>query len=78
MKRSDFLSVNARDFFKGLILAVITAVVTFLYEKILAGEPLDIALLKSAGMTALAALLAYIIKNFFTNSNGDILTPEKK
>jgi hypothetical protein len=76
--RSNFLNLNLRDFFKGLVLAVITAVVAFLYEKLLAGVPLDLTLLKAVGMTALAAFLAYLLKNLFTNSQGEILTPEPK
>jgi hypothetical protein len=76
--RSNFLNLNLRDFFKGLVLAVITAVVAFLYEKLLAGVPLDLELLKAVGMTALAAFLAYLLKNLFTNSAGEILTPEPK
>jgi hypothetical protein len=76
--RSNFLNLNLRDFLKGLLLAVITAVVAFLYEKLLAGVPLDLELLKAVGMTALASFLAYLLKNLFTNSQGEILTPEPK
>jgi hypothetical protein len=78
MKKSNFLSLNLRDFFKGLVLAVITAVMTSAYELLQAGTLFDKESLKKVGMVALAALLAYIIKNFFSNSKGEILTPEAK
>jgi hypothetical protein len=73
-----FLSLNLRDFFKGLVLAIITAVITWAYEAIQAGTLFDPASLKAVGMVALAAILAYLIKNLITNSKGEILTPEPK
>lgn len=76
--RSNFMALNWRDFFKGLILAVITAVVTFAYEGIQAGTLFEAGSLKKAGMVALAAFLAYLIKNLFTNTQGEILTQEPK
>jgi hypothetical protein len=75
--KSDFLSLNARDLLKGLITAVIMAVITFLYEALGAGKPLDITLLKSVGMIALGTGLAYLVKQFGTNSQGQMLTTEK-
>ncbi len=75
--KSNFFTLNARDFFKGLVVALITAVITFLYEAIAAGKPLDLALFKSVGMIALSAGLAYVLKNLGTNSQGQMLTTEK-
>jgi hypothetical protein len=75
--KSNFLTLSARDFFKGLIVALISAVITFLYEAILAGKPLDLELLKSVGMIAFSAGLAYLLKNLGTNSAGEILKTEK-
>lgn len=74
--KSKFLSLSTRDWIKGLIVAIITAVITALYEAIIAGKPLDLTLLKSVGLVALAAGLAYILKNLGTNSAGEILKTE--
>lgn len=77
MVRSDFLNLNGRDYLKGLIVALLTAVITFLYEWIAAGKPLDLSLLKTVGLVALSAGLAYLLKNLGTNSSGQILKTEK-
>ena len=75
--RSKFLALNARDFFKGLIVAVVTAVITFLYNLIQVGPLVfDKVLLESIGMTAITAMLAYLMKNLFTNTSGEIATKE--
>jgi len=75
--RSKFLTLNVRDFFKGLVLAVIAALITWAYEALQAGTLFAPGALKSMGMVALAAVLAYLVKNLLTNSEGKILTPEK-
>lgn len=67
MKKSKLFGVNVLDFLKGLILAVGTPLLYFLQE-----------LLPSLGMAewqkiALSALIAYIIKQFFTGSNGNFM-----
>ena len=76
--RSLFLQLNLRDFFKGLVLAVLAAVITWAYEAVQAGTLFDPASLKAVGMVALAAVLAYLVKNLLTNSQGEIATPEPK
>jgi hypothetical protein len=76
--RSAFLSLNLRDFFKGLVLAVLAAIITYAYEAVQTGVLFDLAFLKSAGMVALSAVLAYLVKNLFTNSQGQIATAEPK
>jgi len=75
--RSKFFALNLRDLFKGLVLAVLTAVITFAYDAIQSGTLFEPGVLKKVGMVALAALLAYLLKNFLTNTQGEILTPEK-
>jgi hypothetical protein len=71
---SPFLTLNARDFVKGLFIAILTAVVTMIYTSIEANNlVLD---WKSIGMAALSASIAYIMKNLLTNSNDQIMKPE--
>lgn len=77
---SKFLKLNATDFIKGLVLAAITALITGTYELIQSGWALtfDWVTWKPIIMTTAAAALSYLIKNFFTNSSGNVLTAERK
>jgi len=77
MKRSSFLTLNWRDLLKGLLLAVVTAVITFFYNMIQTGVPLDVEILKKAGMVAIATVLAYLLKNLFENNEGTLVTSDK-
>lgn len=72
--KSNFKSLNFRDFMKGLLLAVLAAVFTILMN-FLNGktEVLDFVLLaKAAG----SASLSYIFYTFFENSEGSLGKPE--
>jgi hypothetical protein len=76
MKQSSFLSLNTKDFIKGLLLAVLTTVITIVYNSLQAGDlTFD---WKSIGTTALTTALAYIMKNLLTNSNDQFLGKESK
>lgn len=72
MERSSFLKLNWRDLAKGLLLAVLSAVITFAYNAIQGGIALDGEFLKKAAMVAVATVLSYLLKNLFENSNGDL------
>ena len=76
--KSKLFTLNVRDFLKGLLVAVLTAVITFAYEAIQTGELFSMAALKKMGLVALGAMLAYLLKNLFTNSQDEVLTPEQK
>jgi len=77
--KSKFLTLNVRDFFKGLIVAILTAVLIFLQTVIVDAALLDWkAVFIKCGWTAIAATIAYLLKNLATNSKGEILTPEPK
>lgn len=72
--QSTFLTLNSKDFIKGLMVAVLTTVISIVYTSLQAGNlQLD---WKVLGMTALSSALAYITKNLFTNSTGAILKKE--
>jgi VIT1/CCC1 family predicted Fe2+/Mn2+ transporter len=75
--KSNFLNLNLQDLGKGLIVAVIAAVLTFAYEALQAGTLFAPGTFKTVGMVALGAALSYLIKNLFTNSTGQILKSEK-
>lgn len=70
---STKFTLNARDFLKGLLVAVIAAIVPVITGSINAGElKFD---WKAIGLTALAAAIAYLTKNFFTPSQVVIQNP---
>jgi len=71
---SPFLTLNNKDFIKGLVVAIFSAAVTILYTSIQAGD--FVIDWKAIGMAALSAALAYITKNFLTNSNSELLKKE--
>lgn len=74
MKMSSYLSLNSVDYIKGLLMAVLTAVITVVYTSIQEGTV--VFNWKVIAMSALSAALAYITKNFLTNSENKILQPE--
>lgn len=73
MKSALFTLVSA-DLLKGLIVAVLTAVVSAIYTAIQAGGfPTD---WKPILLAAAGAGLAYILKNFLSNSDGQFMKKE--
>ena len=72
--KSVFLNLNLADFGKGLLLAVLTSVLTIIYTTIQTGSLLIDW--KLVGTTALTAGLSYVIKNLFTNSDGQTFKKE--
>jgi len=76
--KAKLFSVHTRDIIKGLILAMITAVLTFAVNELQSGTQIDKELFKRMGITALISFLSYIIKNFFTNSKDEFVSPEPK
>lgn len=71
---SSIFTLNTSDFLKGLIMAVLSSVITVIYQTIEAGSL--VFDWKAIGTMALTAGLAYIMKNLFTNSNGGFLKRE--
>jgi uncharacterized membrane protein YvlD (DUF360 family) len=74
--KAKLFSLSAKDFVKGLFLAVITAIVTFMANELQIGSSVDVALLKRIGVTAVIAFLSYLGKQLLTNSKDEILTAE--
>ena len=69
--KSSLFNLNTKDFVKGLFVAVFTSVITIVYTSVSAGE-LEFDW-KTISTTALTSALAYIMKNFVTNSNDELL-----
>jgi hypothetical protein len=73
---SEFGKLNLGDFEKGLIVAVLTAVLTVIYQSVSQGSLVfNWTAIASTGLTA---AIAYVLKNLGTNSEGQFLTSEKK
>jgi len=71
---SSLFTLNSKDWIKGLVVAVLTAVITVVYSTIQTGTlVLD---WKAISIAGISAALAYITKNLLTNSNDEILTKE--
>ena len=75
-KKAKLFSLNYRDFFKGLIVAVITAALTFAVNELQAGSTIDAKLFGRMGIAALIAFFSYLLKNLFSNSQDEFITPE--
>lgn len=75
--RSELLKLNYRDLLKGFILAIITAITTYLYEVIKNGD-LTTFRWETILTTAVIAAVGYLTKNLLTNSDGEIATAERK
>lgn len=74
MKTSNFLSWNTADFIKGFVIAILVPVFTVIQQSLNAGVlVLD---WKAISIAAIAGCVAYLTKNLFTNSNGELLKKE--
>jgi hypothetical protein len=74
--QSTFFNLNTNDFIKGLVMAVLSTVITVVYQTVEAGSL--VFDWKSIGTMALTTALAYIMKNLFTNSTGKLFAAEQK
>jgi hypothetical protein len=71
---STLFNLNIQDLAKGLILTVLTSVITIVYNTVSAGSlTFD---WQAIGLTALTSGLAYLMKNLLTNSKGEFLGKE--
>jgi hypothetical protein len=75
--KSLFLSLNLNDLLKGMIVAAFTAIGMAIIPALEAGALPTMAMLGSAGIAGLAAGLAYLLKNFLSNSNNQPFKSEK-
>lgn len=74
--KSKFLQLNKKDFFNGLIIAVGSAILTYLFEVIQLGS-FDTFEWKTILSVSLIATTTYLSKNLFRNSEGEMLMKEK-
>jgi uncharacterized membrane protein len=74
--RSNFLSLNTRDFIRGLIVAVICTFLTGFYQLIANGGTINWLTIKPVVIAAIGSGIAYLTKNLLTNSKGDFMKTE--
>lgn len=75
MKSSEFLKLNNRDWLKGLVMVVISAVLTIALEVLQTGSlSFDWNKIAVVGLTA---GVAYILKNLGTDKDGKMLGEPK-
>ena len=75
---SGLFKLNFNDLLKGFIVAALAAIGTILVPMLDAGALPTLAQLGTAAAAGLTAGLAYLVKNIFTNSDGQIAKPEPK
>lgn len=75
---SKFLNLGARDFIRSLMVAGGTVFFMAILPILQAGSLPNLAQLKVAGISALSAGVAYLLKNFFTNSKDQVAKMEPK
>lgn len=74
--KSNFFNLNWSDFGKGFVVAVITALLTYLYEALQTGDFTSIDWKVVLSTTVLAGV-SYLFKNLVTNSEGEVLKKEE-
>ncbi len=67
---SQLWSLEVRDFVQGLIVAVLTGVLTIFVQMVNSGGSID---LKQIGIVALTSGAAYLLKKFSSDQNGKVL-----
>jgi len=75
---SGLLKLNWADIGKSLLIAFLTSFIASVYATIQTGTFPDLANLGSYALAGLGAALAYLIKNFFTNSQNQLAAPEPR
>jgi len=76
--KSGFLKLNLRDFIRGLVVAVLSALFAGLLKLFEAGPFIfDWPTFQPIVFAAIVAALGYLTANLFTNSTGQILSRDK-
>ena len=74
---SNFLALDTKDFLKGLLVAIVSALIAGVLQLMQSGPfVFDWPTFQPIVFTAISAGLAYLSKNLFQNSQGE-LGPEK-
>ena len=75
---SEFLKLNGKDLFKGMLVAVLAITTSSLSVILDAGALPTVAEWASIAKVAGTAAVSYLLKNLFTNSSDQVLKAESK
>ncbi len=75
---SGFFRLGIYDLVKGLVVAIITSFLTLLLPCLQSGQLPIWEDVRGSIIAAVAAGIAYLLKNLFTNSNGELAKLELK
>lgn len=75
--KSPLFNINIHDIIRGFIVAAFAGIGMTIIPALDAGTLPTIAMLKAAGITGLSAGLAYLAKNFLSNSANKPFVSEK-
>lgn len=76
MNYSSFLNLNLRDAINGFVVAFFSASLTGIIETLDGGKLPQLAELKTAAIIGLTAGLSYMLKNLFTNAQGQLFSKD--
>lgn len=76
MTNSSFLGLNVRDAVNGFVVAFFGTALTGLIAILDGGRLPENEEIKAAAIVGLTAGLSYLLKNFLTNSQGQLFTKE--
>jgi hypothetical protein len=74
---SEFLKLNGKDLFKGMIVAALAVITASLSVILDAGALPTVAEWLQIAKVAGTAAVSYLLKNLFTNSNDELLKADK-
>jgi hypothetical protein len=75
---SDFFKLNSYDVVKGFVVAVLTSILSAVVGTLTNGEFPTLEQFKGIAIVGLSAGVAYLLKNWLTNSQGTLGTAEKQ
>lgn len=78
MMKSKFLTLNWKDFSRGLLIAFLTALLTGLINILDAGAIFTWATIKPVMIAGISAALSYLLKCLATNSQDQLLKREPR
>jgi hypothetical protein len=74
--KSKFLQLNAKDFFRGLLIAILTAIITGLIDILDNGAIFTWVTMKPVLIAGISAALSYLLKCLATNSQDQMFKRE--
>jgi hypothetical protein len=74
--KSKFLTLDYRDILKGIFIAFMTSFLTGLVDMLQKGAVFDWPTIKPVLIAGACAAISYLLKNYMSNSKGQMFTRE--